>query len=100
MAVDIVTAIKRVIEGYLENEAIADAVYGTYTGGGLKIDGKPEVVPLDMVDIPKMLTDYDIKMTVNGTEQTVTVKNKLAPGDRVAVIQKYGGQKYFIIDRL
>lgn len=100
MKVDVVTAIKMVIKGYLENEAIADAVYGTYTGSGLKIDGKPEIIPLDMVDIPKMLTDYQTKMTINGAEQTVTVKNKLIPGDRVAAIQKYRGQKYLIVDRL
>ena len=100
MKVDVVTAIKMVIKGYLENEAITDAVYGVYTGAGLKIDGKPEIIPMDMVDIPKTLTDYEVKILVNGAEQTVTVKNKLEPGERIAVIQKRRGQKYLIVDRL
>ena len=72
---DLHSMIKKVIEHYLKNKVLCDLVYGTYTGGGLKIDSKPVVIPLDMMDIPQRLKEGE---------------QALKSGDKVAVIQKQG----------
>lgn len=70
-------AIKQVLEQYMQNFQPADLVYGTWGASGVKIDGKPIAVPLDMVDVPK--------------GATVTM------GQRVTLMMKQGGQKYALI---
>ena len=121
---DMVTAIKQIVGDYLENEAMPDIMYGTFTGGGLKVDGKPYAVPLDMVDIPLHLQTItgllscDLAEGLDGieaedengkkvkvkrltlTDAPVTIKTGLAPGARVAVVQKRGANKYSIIDEV
>lgn len=97
---DLNTAIKCSIKGYVENLNISNFMFATYTGGGIKIDNKPKTIPLEFAVVPKHLTDYNIDMVINGTTQNVTVKNKLVVGDRLIVGQATGAQKYFIIDRV
>ena len=97
---DLATVIKGIVRDYLENENMSDVVYGAYTGSGLKIDGKPEVVSLDFIDVPKHLTDYETTAVIGGSEQKIILKNALKSGDRVAVVRKRGGQRYMIVDRL
>ena len=121
---DMVTAIKQIVGDYLENEAMPDIMYGTFTGGGLKVDGKTYAVPLDMVDIPLHLQTItgllscDLAEGLDGieaedengkkvkvkrlklTDAPVTIKTGLAPGARVAVVQKRGANKYSIIDEV
>ena len=101
-----------------------DIMYGTFTGGGLKVDVKPYAVPLDMVDIPLHLQTItgllscDLAEGLDGieaedengkkvkvkrlklTDAPVTIKTGLAPGARVAVVQKRGANKYSIIDEV
>ncbi|WP_312645374.1 DUF2577 family protein [Hydrogenoanaerobacterium sp.] len=123
MASDLATVIKGIVRDYLENESMSDLIYATYTGAGLKIDNKPLPVGLDMVDIPQHLRTItatlsttltsgfeiiakdkdDEPVTVESIKLTnvpVTLQTGLAVGDRVAVVQKRGGQKYTVIDRV
>jgi hypothetical protein len=74
---DLNTAIKKIVQEYIANETMADLVYGTWGGSSVKIDDKPVPIPIDMIDVPKGVT--------------VTI------GERVTLLQKYGGQKYAVI---
>ncbi|SDN15457.1 DUF2577 family protein [Acetanaerobacterium elongatum] len=100
------SAIKRVALNSMNNENLADVVYATYTGSGLKIDGKPVAVPVNMIDIPHHLTDYDVDMqevqggALVGERKTYRVFNALKKNERVSAVQKRGSQRYAIIDRL
>lgn len=97
---ELIDALKLVVSNYMANEGLCDLIYATYTEYGLQLDNKPMKIDLDMVDVPKHLTDYRVKIELNGLEQEAIIKNKLEPGERVAVIKKQGGQQYSIIDRL
>ena len=114
---DVVTAIKKIISGYLENEAMADVMHATYTGTGLKLDDRPNEIPAEFVDIPLALQsaeatvsgEFTAEVSVDGgaaTEKTVRLNQAkvmitrgLAAGDRVTVVRQRGGQRYSIIDR-
>jgi len=98
--VDINASIKYVAKGYIDNLNISNFMFATYTGGGIKVDNKPKAVDMTFVIIPQHLTDYDLKVKINGAEQTIKVKNKLEVGDRLIVGQATGAQKYFILDRV
>lgn len=122
----LVSTIKKVVADYLENENMSDVCYGTFTGDGLKIDSKPMKVGLDMVDIPERLKEYNVKFSFSLNEAqcdsqvfiilkdgsrlalqsfTMTdipckiVYDELKPGDRVAVVQKKGTQRFVITDK-
>lgn len=123
---DLVRAIKQIVQDTVDNMSISDVVYGTYTGNSLKIDNKPLPIPMDMVDIPERLrvmpakvsfeiTDTDTEgiFEVRGIDDEiipiksikfenvpVNLKINFSPGDRVAVVQKKGGQRYAVIDRM
>lgn len=121
---DLVTEIKQIVKEYIENEGMADVLYGTYTGAGVKLESKPVEVGLDMVDIPRHLQTIqgEISFTVTKDDTSsdgqkilsaepeiesitvnrlpVTIQTGLFPGERVAVVQKRGGQRYAIIDRM
>lgn len=100
------SVIKQVVQKSINNDNPADVVYATYTGGGLKIDGKPVTVPLSMVDIPNHLTDYDVDLqevkgdALIGERKKYRIFNAIKAGERVSVVQKRGSQRYSIIDRL
>lgn len=114
---DVVTAIKKIIAGYLENEALTDVMHATYTGTGLRLDDRPNEIPAEFVDIPLALQsaeaavsgEFTAEVSVDGgaaTEKTVrlnkakvTITRGLAAGDRVTVVRQRGGQRYSIIDR-
>jgi len=120
---DLAIAIKGIVKDYIDNENISDLVYATYTGAGLKIDNKPLPVDMDMVDVPMNL--QTVSATINAnltsgfevvakdennrpvtvesiklTNVPVTITMGLVAGDRVAVVQKKGAQKYAIIGRV
>lgn len=124
---DIIGAIKKVVADYLENEKMSDVIYATYTGNSLKLDNKPVQIPLDMVDIPERLQEYNVKFSFELNQQQCDeqvfiylkggarlelesmkledipckiVYDKLKSGDRVAVVQKKEGQRFSIMDKV
>lgn len=113
---DIVTAIKAVVRDYLHNEDLSDVLHATYTGAGIRIDGRPNVIPEEFVDVPLSLQTVEAKLSgtfeggalaVQGatvtkitlTDAPVTITRGLVVGDRVTVVKQRGGQRYTIIDR-
>lgn len=113
---DIVTAIKMIVRDYLHNEDLSDVLYATYTGAGIRIDGRANVIPAAFVDVPLSLQTVEAKLSgtfegeslsVTGapvtkitlTDAPVTITRGLVAGDRVTVIKQRGGQRYSIIDR-
>lgn len=97
---DLLTLIRNMSRDCLSNEGLTDLIYGTYQSEGIKIDDRPLTIPLDMVDIPRRLTDYTVSAEIGGVEQSIKIKNKLSAGERVVMVQKHGGQRYAIIDRV
>lgn len=120
---DLAAVIKSIVKDYIDNENISDLVYATYTGAGLKIDNKPLPVDMDMVDVPANLQTFNATMSANLTSGfeivakdennrpvtvesikltnvPVTITIGFVAGDRVAVVQKKGAQKYAIIGRV
>lgn len=113
---DIMTALKEVVNNYMHNESPADVVHATYTGTGLKIDNLPFEISADIVDVPLSLqtvsatlsgTFEGVNLSVEGatvtkialTNAPVTITRGLVAGDRVTVVSQHGGQRYSIIDR-
>lgn len=121
---ELLKIIKAIVRDYLENEKPADLLYGTYTGSGLKIDGKPIVIGMDMLDIPSHLQAVQTAISfqvskddlnpdgqpilqaspeiesITISKLPITLQAGLKAGDRVVVIQKHGAQKYSIIGRV
>ncbi|MEA5134663.1 MAG: DUF2577 family protein [Candidatus Fimivivens sp.] len=110
------TAIKMVVRDYLHNEDLSDVLHATYTGAGIRIDGRPNVIPAAFVDVPLSLQTVEAKLsgTLKGevlsvegapvtkitlTDAPVTITRGLVAGDRVTVVKQRGGQRYSIIDR-
>lgn len=117
------TVIKQIIGEYLENAGMSDLVYGTFTGAALRLDNKPMEIPLDMVDIPLHLQKVEAKLStvitegieietedestplpkikcIKLTDVPVTLQTGLDVGQKVAVVQQRGSQRYSIIDRV
>lgn len=105
----------------------SDTMYATYTGEGLKIEGKPIETDMDFVDVPEHLKKYKLKISFDLTQeqldnQVLIVKksgervelsrlkfdkipieveyDEMKAGQRYLVQQKAGAQKFVIIDRI
>ena len=96
---DLNTAIKYIVKGYIDNLNVSDFAYATFTGSGIKVENKPKVIDMTFVIVPQHLTDYKLTAIIGGAEQEITIKNKLKAGDRLIVGKATGNQKYFILDR-
>lgn len=58
------------------------------------------VLPESVLIVPQHLSEYEVEMTIDEVDKTVTIKNSLNVGDIVALIRKHGGQSYYILDRI
>nr|DAJ96005.1 MAG TPA: Protein of unknown function (DUF2577) [Caudoviricetes sp.] len=121
---ELVNTLKEMMYGFVENRRESDLIYAVYNGDSLQLDNKPNPIPLDMVDIPLHLQkiEAELSLTVGKDDvnrdgqkilsatpeiESVTLRKApvtlftgLQPGDRVAVVQKRGGQRFSIIDRV
>lgn len=102
MSTGLIDVMKRAALDAIENAQMCDLRYGTVVSvNPLKVKiTNVFTLPSSLLIVPKHLTDYDVKMNINGEEQTVTVRNALKTGDKVALLRKQGGQSYFILDRV
>lgn len=50
--------------------------------------------------LTRNVTDYDVNITINDNEQTMTIRNALQTGDKVVLLRVQGGQKYVVMDRV
>lgn len=120
---DLAQAIKKIVEGYLNNMDISDFAYATYRGDDILIDGKPLPIPMDMVIVPgeedlelsfrlereQRNEDHELIFTSDPVfdfswmemkKLPVKVKFKMEPGDKVLIGKKQGGEKFVILRRL
>lgn len=49
---------------------------------------------------PQTLTDFEMKILIDGEEKTIKVFNALKVGEKVILLKSQGGQQYFILDRV
>lgn len=118
--------IRKIVRDMVNSMDPSDAVYATYLGDCIKVDNKPETVPLDFVDIPDHLKDVEayLSFTVTDTDTNedgelvlsagndphvssltvnklkVTIERKLEYGDRLTVVKSAGGQRYTVLEKV
>lgn len=56
-------------------------------------------IPRSLVIVPRHLTDYTVKVEIDGEEKEIKIKNSLQEGDYVLMIRNGGGQEHLIIDK-
>lgn len=102
MSSGLIGIIKQASMDAIENAQMCDLRYGTVVSTSpLKVQvTNLFTIPKALLVVPKHLTDYDVKMDIDGETRTVTVRNALKTGDKIALLRKQGGQSYFILDRI
>jgi hypothetical protein len=95
-------AVKLISQQNNDNNQLCDLRFGSVISvSPLKVKISSQLtLPQSVLITPKRLTNYDVKIVDAGTEKTITIKNALKIGDKVALIRKTGGQSYFILDRI
>lgn len=95
-------AVKLISQQNVENKQLCDLRFGTVASvSPLKVKISNQLtLPQSVLIVPKSLTDYEVKTIIDNVEKTITIKNALKTGDKVALIRKTGGQSYFILDRI
>lgn len=79
----------------------ASILYGTVIGVSpmsINIDQK-FTISSDFIVLTRNVTDYKVKIEIDGVEKEVKVKNHLSNGDRVILLQEQGGQRFVVIDK-
>ena len=123
-AIDLLNAIKKAAKDAVEASQPTDYCFGKVTSTSplnITIEQKLVLTPAQLV-LTRNVTDYKTKVTIDwntenesggsgdssfdshnhgiqGTKE-ITVHNSLAVGDKVVLLQKKGGQKYLVIDRV
>jgi hypothetical protein len=123
-ALDFLNAIKKAAKEAVEASQPTDFCFGKVTSISplnIMIEQKLILTPAQLV-LTRNVTDFKTKVTIDwntenksggsgesafeshnhsivGTKE-ITVHNSLAVGDKVVLLQKKGGQKYLVIDRL
>lgn len=123
-AIDLLNAIKKAAKETVETSQPTDYCFGKVTSTSplnIQIDEKLTLTPTQLV-LTRNVTDFKTKVTIdwitedrsggNGESafalhnhniqgiKEITVHNSLAVGDKVVLLQKKGGQKYLVIDRV
>lgn len=95
-------AVKLISQQNNENNQLCDLRFGTVTKvSPLNVNISTQLtLPQSVLIVPESLTDHKVKTLIDDVEKTITIKNALKVGDKVALIRKTGGQSYFILDRL
>lgn len=115
MATGLIDVIKRASLDAMTNAQMCDLRFGKVVSvNPLKVQVTDQfTIPESLLIVPQNLTDYDVDVKidwatgsadnhthkVSGTK-TMTIKNALKVGDKVALLRKTGGQSYFILDRI
>jgi hypothetical protein len=124
MSSGLIDVIKRASLDAMNNAQMCDLRFGTVTSTSpLKVQVTNRfTIPESLLIVPKHLTDYKVDVEIDWSTETksggsdysafashnhavtgtktMTVKNALKVGDKVALLRKTGGQSYFILDRI
>ena len=95
-------AVKLISQQNNDNNQLCDLRFGTVASvSPLKVKISNQLtLPRSVLIVPEHLTNHKVKIVEDNVEKTITIKNELKTGDKVALIRKTGGQSYFILDRL
>lgn len=63
-------------------------------------DGDGVELGADFLHLARNVTDFQETITVSGKTQNVKFHGALKKGEKVLMLRKWGGQDYFIIDRV
>ena len=103
-AIDLLNAIKKAAKDAVESSQPTDFCFGKVTSTAplnIKVDEKLILTPAQLV-LTRNVTDFKTKMTIDVDQgkKEITIHNSLSVGDKVVLLQKKGGQKYLVIDRV
>ena len=107
MSSGLIPLIKQAAMDVIENGQMTDLRYGTVTGVSPVTVRTTEQfnIPASLLVVPEHLTNHRVSVTIDwdtelsGTK-TMTIRNGLRVGDKVALLRKQGGQSYLILDRI
>ncbi|NUU74243.1 DUF2577 family protein [Paenibacillus xylanilyticus] len=81
-----------------------DIEMGTITAPLPNISVKLDEANFDLdaedCDVCEHLREHEREVSINGQDTTITFKDALKVGDRVAVVMFGAGQRYLILDRI
>lgn len=107
MSSGLISLIKQAAMDAVENGQMTDLRYGTVTGVSPVTVRTTEQfnIPSSLLVVPQHLTNYRVSVTADWEEQpneirTMTIRNALRVGDKVALLRKQGGQSFLILDRI
>lgn len=66
----------------------------------VKLDDVNFVLDAEDCDVCEHLREHEREVCINGQDTTITFKDALKIGDRVAVVMFGAGQRYVILDRI
>lgn len=95
-------AVKTAAMQYIENAKLCDLRFGSVVSiKPLKVKiSSVLTLPSSVLIVPQHLKDYKVNMSDSSGTKTITIKNALKVGDKVALIRSTGGQSYYILDRI
>lgn len=102
MSTGLLEIIKTASKDMMDNAQLCDLRYGKVVSTSpLKVQITTQLtIPSSLLIVPQHLTNYKVSATIDGVIKTITIKNALKTGDKVALLRKQGGQSYFILDRI
>ena len=97
---ELIDVVKEIVERYVNNSKVSEAVIAVYTGDGLSLDGREGAIALSNVTLPRGLTDHELTVEREGEEVVLRVKSALEVGERVSMIRNPGAGGYVLLDRV
>ena len=113
---DLAESIKRAAVQAVGTQKPCNLIYGTVVQEDpLKIQIEQKLIieaELGQIVLTRNVTDYELPVEVSVTSGTkeghthsvsiskINVKNHLTEGERVAMVQQAGGQKFIVLDRV
>lgn len=101
-AVDLYNAIKVAAINAVETSHPCDFLFGKVQSvSPLKVvvEQKMTLTSAQLV-LTRNVTNYSVDVSVDGEVHEITIHNGLEIGDGVVLMQKKGGQKYLILDKV
>lgn len=99
---DFVQLIKKAAYEAIEASKPCRIVYGEVTAiSPIKVRIEQKItLTEDFLIIPEHLTDHNVTLSRDGSDIVYTYKNALVTGEKVALLQQKGGQKFLVLDRV
>ena len=99
---DLVRAVQQISSDANKAGYPADVMSGTVIATSplkIKVEQRFDIDNAQLI-VPEHLTDYTMRMEIDGISRTVKVYSGLKVGQQVALIRQQGGQKFLVTDRV